>query len=40
MAIGLMLTEEQAAHPEDIAVSFFSPDSITPYVYYLQAPEA
>ena len=40
MAIGLMLTEEQAAHPEDIALSFFSPDSITPYVYYLQAPEA
>ena len=35
-AIGLVLTEEQAAHPEDIAVSLFSADSVIPYVYYLQ----
>ena len=35
-AIALILTEEQAAHPEDIAVTFFSADHVTPYVYYLQ----
>ena len=39
-AIALVLTEEQAAHPEDIAVTFFSADYVTPYIYRLQAPEA
>ena len=39
-AIGLILTEEQAEHPENIAVTFYSADKVTPYVYYLQAPEA
>ena len=36
-AIALVLTEEQAAHPEDIAVTFYSADYVTPCVYYLQA---
>ena len=35
LAIGFALTEEQAAHPENVAVTFTDKNSAVPYVYFL-----